>query len=63
MLVEKRESLKNMKYWNLYIKNRNYFPDEEDEELPAQDLIEKIIQREKSDILHGKICETIGINP
>jgi len=63
MLDEKRESLQNMEYWTLYLQYRNYFPDEEDEELPAQDLIEKIIQREKSDILHGKICETIGINP
>ena len=38
-------------------------PEEEDEELPAEDLIEKIIDKEKSDILHGKICETMRIHP
>lgn len=63
MLEEKRESLEKMEYWTLYLQYRNYFPDEEDEELPAEELIEKIIQREKSDILHGKICETMRINP
>lgn len=63
MLEEKRESLEKMEYWTLYLQYRNYFPDEEDEELPAEELIEKIIQRERSDILHGKICETMRINP
>lgn len=63
MLDEKRESLEKMEYWTLYLQFRNYFPEEEDEELPAEELVEKIIDKERLDMLYGKICEAMKINP
>jgi hypothetical protein len=63
MLEEKKTFLEGLEYWSLYIHYKSAFPEEsENLEISKEDMLEKIMNREKEKKEKIKIYQYMGIS-